>query len=130
MKKIVSISLIILAIAVVGFIGVNLLNKPQPQVNTQNQQENVNQNQQTETKKITLAEISTHNTASDCWQIINGKVYNATEILKIHKNATQLVLPLCGKDVTTAFTTRNGFGPHPEKAFEKVSSYYLGDFQQ
>lgn len=133
MKKIVLAILAIILVGVIGFIGLNAFNSPKNTSKDVQVQQNSDQNVNVEVKttnKITLAEVEKHNTASDCWQIINGKVYNATEIAKTHKNSAELIFPLCGKDSTTAFTTRNGFGPHPDKATEKLSSFYLGDLQQ
>ena len=47
----------------------------------------------------------------------------------MHPAGPAVIISLCGKDATTAFATRNGKGPHPQKANDILSSYYMGDIK-
>jgi cytochrome b involved in lipid metabolism len=53
---------------------------------------------------ITAAEVAQHNTAADCWSVIDGNVYNLTTYLPIHKGGAGVLTAICGKDGTLAFT--------------------------
>ena len=65
---------------------------------------------------VTTAELAKHNTLTDCWVSVSGKVYDVTKIIPTHKNGEQLVGSHCGGDATIAFTTRGGKGPHPAES--------------
>lgn len=75
---------------------------------------------------FTLADISSHNTASDCWTIISGKVYDLTDYINGHPGGPG-ILGACGIDGTTLFQTRNGNGPHPASAAKTLEKYYIGE---
>lgn len=77
---------------------------------------------------FSLEEVSKHSTSGDCWMTVSGKVYNMTDFVNSGKHK----IPLdswCGKDATTEFNTRpQGPGtPHPQKAVDQISSFYVGD---
>ena len=40
---------------------------------------------QAATKSYTLAEVKAHNSSSNCWSAVNGKVYNLTKWVKKHR---------------------------------------------
>ena len=93
--------------------------------------------QQTEETKetaayiFTLKEISQHNSADDCWLLINGKVYNVTGFINSHPGG-EAIIEGCGKDATELFETRPmGSGtPHSQRARSWVEDYYIGDLDQ
>jgi len=58
----------------------------------------------------TLAEISTHNNASDCYAAINGSVYNLTSFVGNHPGG-QAILKICGTDGSAVFSAQHGGGP-------------------
>jgi cytochrome b involved in lipid metabolism len=76
----------------------------------------------------TLAQVSAHSAASDCWLVIHGAVYDVTAFIPEHigKDA---ILQGCGKDATTLFEERPmGSGtPHSERARGLLQQYYIGD---
>ena len=82
------------------------------------------------TKSYMLTDVATHAVATDCWLIINGKVYNVTDFINGHPGG-QAILEGCGKDATSLFETRPmGSGtPHSSKANEKLSDFYIGDLK-
>eukprot|EP00298_Acanthocystis_sp_HF-20_P004855 c15170_g1_i1.p1 GENE.c15170_g1_i1~~c15170_g1_i1.p1 ORF type:complete len:514 (+),score=207.93 c15170_g1_i1:47-1543(+) len=54
-------------------------------------------------QKISFSELSKHNTRTDCWVAINGKVYNLTSFLDEHPAGAEIILKQAGKDGTQAF---------------------------
>jgi len=67
-------------------------------------------------KSFTLNEVSKHNTESDCWIILFGKVYNITKFIKIHPGQFFPVY-IAGKDATDMFKTI-----HSHRAKQLLSS--------
>jgi acyl-lipid Delta6-acetylenase / acyl-lipid (9-3)-desaturase len=80
-----------------------------------------------EKKHITTAELRQHNTPSDLWISIQGKVYDVTGWLKDHPGGDLPLLNLAGQDVTDAFVAY-----HPAAAWSFLDRYYvahLSDYQ-
>lgn len=121
MKNLVTISLIIFMVVVVGILGATVFTK---QSNTNNVQmgatNNINQ------PGITLAQVASHNSEGDCWVIVNGNVYNVTNLIPMHSGGAETIIPYCGKDGSLAFNTKNGNGPHSQRAQNMMSGYYVG----
>lgn len=59
-------------------------------------------------KTYTLAEVASHNSASNCWMAISQNVYNVSSYTRIHPGG-QRILEGCGTDATTLF---NSIGQH------------------
>ncbi|KAJ4722973.1 Cytochrome b5 [Melia azedarach] len=74
-------------------------------------------------KVFTLAEVSEHNNAKDCWLIINGKVYDVTKFLEDHPGGDEVMLSATGKDATDDFEDIG----HSLSAREMVDQYYVGE---
>jgi cytochrome b involved in lipid metabolism len=66
-----------------------------------------------------LDEVIQHNTAEDCWMVIDGKVYDVTRIIASHPEDKAL-LENCGKDATELYETRSK---------DSLPTYYLADLQ-
>ncbi|PIY96991.1 MAG: hypothetical protein COY66_01875 [Candidatus Kerfeldbacteria bacterium CG_4_10_14_0_8_um_filter_42_10] len=79
---------------------------------------------------LTEAKIAQHSTREDCWLIIENKVYDVTNYLKLHPGGQDIVLPYCGKDATQAFNTKAGQGSHSQSALEQLGALYLGNLNQ
>jgi cytochrome b involved in lipid metabolism len=100
-----------------------------PAIGTVNNPQN---NQISDVSGITLnlQEIAKHNLSSDCWMIINGKVYDLTGFLRPHPGGASTIIPYCGKDGTAGFDTKNGGAPHSSYADSLLNSFYLGNLGQ
>ena len=77
------------------------------------------------TKVLTAAEIAKHNQVSDCWLIINSKVYNVTNYFPEHPGGTSIIKPYCGQEATQAFVTKNKGKPHSQYANDLLAAYYI-----
>merc|ERR1712039_939114 len=64
------------------------------------------------------AEVAGHNTEGDCWNIINGRVYNLTQYLSSgqHPGGKAILLEWAGKDVSEEFNA-----VHPPNALNELS---------
>ncbi len=79
------------------------------------------------TIQLTMEELALHNTASDCWLLIDGKIYDVTEYIPFHPGGQNDIINECGTDATVAFNTQGGEGSHSQGAHNKLSEYLLGD---
>jgi nitrate reductase (NAD(P)H) len=71
----------------------------------------------------TLSEVAKHNTAIDCWLIINSKVYNTTDYLNSHPGGAQTIIPYCGTDATAAY---DAVMKHGVKASAELATIIIG----
>lgn len=106
MKK---ISLAVLTISSVFLMGCSSTPKvntvpetpsTEAEMQTEIQTESTTENPQS---TYTLAEVGQHNSASDCWLVISGSVYNVTDFIPNHPGGEEIVKG-CGKDATSLFT--------------------------
>lgn len=72
---------------------------------------------------FTLAEVSTRNTASECWVAISGNVYDLTRWIAQHPGGSGAITQLCGTDGTQAFTSRHGGQSNPTST---LAGYLIG----
>lgn len=86
---------------------------------------------------LTVSEVAKHATASDCWTIVNGSVYDITSYVPRHPGGDEILLA-CGTDGTTLFTKREtstgqtvGSGtPHSSTAQNQLSALKIGTVSQ
>jgi cytochrome b involved in lipid metabolism len=52
---------------------------------------------------ITPEQVASHNKESDCWVILNGKVYDVTAFLPDHPGGKKAILAYAGKDASEEF---------------------------
>jgi cytochrome b involved in lipid metabolism len=75
----------------------------------------------------TLAQVQAANSATKCWTIVNGYVYDVTTYVNQHPGGSAAILSLCGKDGTLAYTGKHAGQPKPEAT---LKSFMLGLLQQ
>jgi cytochrome b involved in lipid metabolism len=80
---------------------------------------------------LDLVLVSKHNSPSDCWSVVNGKVYNLTPAISSHPGGPNEVIKFCGQDATVAFNTKDGRGkPHSASANAMLDPYFIGTLGQ
>lgn len=72
----------------------------------------------------TLVIIAKHNSQSDCWQVIDDKVYDMTKYIPQHPGGRNKIISWCGKDATKIFDLQ-----HQPKTKKILPQYYIGDLQ-
>ena len=81
-------------------------------------------------KTLSSDEVAKHNSASDCWMIVNGKVYDLTSLISSHSGGSAAILKDCGKDGSVGFNTKDTGRSHSTNAKNILDSMYLGDLNQ
>jgi cytochrome b involved in lipid metabolism len=86
---------------------------------------------------LNMAEIGKHNNQSDCWMLINGKVYDITSFFGSHPGGNGTMISSCGRDATDAYMTKDpnasssgNRSAHSSRAVRMLADYYVGDFNQ
>jgi cytochrome b involved in lipid metabolism len=86
---------------------------------------------------LNMEEINKHNNPSDCWMLINGKVYNITSYFGSHPGGNSTMAATCGEDATAEYATKNpsstsssGGQSHSSGATSMLANYYIGDLNQ
>jgi cytochrome b involved in lipid metabolism len=86
---------------------------------------------------LNMEEIAKHNKQSDCWILINDKVYNITSYFGSHPGGNSKMTATCGIDATNAYMTQNpkakssgARSAHSSSAFSLLDQYYIGDLNQ
>lgn len=97
MKKIIILILVIVVALSVMFVYSNW----KAEKDLQDFANSANPNSTT-TKTYTVAEVSVHNTKSNCWLMINGEVIDVTAFVDKHPGG-DVILQGCGKDATSMF---------------------------
>ncbi|KAL4574338.1 hypothetical protein LXL04_021167 [Taraxacum kok-saghyz] len=75
------------------------------------------------TKLFTMQEASEHNSAGDCWVVIDGKVYDVSTYLDEHPGGDDVLLQVTGKDATDEFEDAG----HSKTARELMESFCIGE---
>lgn len=83
-------------------------------------------------KKITLKDVTKHNTEKDCWMVIHDKVYDITKFIPDHPGGDTITLG-CGEDATYYFENRpmgDMNFPHSQDARDMLKQFYVGDLKK
>jgi cytochrome b involved in lipid metabolism len=62
---------------------------------------------------ITVAEVLKHNTATDCWSVVNGNVYDLTSYVSTHAGGEAVIKAICGKDGSKSFSGQHAGATKP-----------------
>ena len=86
---------------------------------------------------LNMAEISKHNSSSDCWMLISGKVYDITNFFGSHPGGNRVMAQTCGTNATDAYLTKDpnaksasGGRNHSSNARSMLTDYYIGNLNQ
>uniref|UniRef100_A0A7C8YHY0 Cytochrome b5 heme-binding domain-containing protein n=1 Tax=Opuntia streptacantha TaxID=393608 RepID=A0A7C8YHY0_OPUST len=75
-------------------------------------------------RRYTKAEISLHNSRTDCWIIIKDKVYDVTSYVEEHPGG-DAILTHAGDDSTEGF-----YGPqHGTRVFDIIEDFCIGELE-
>ena len=72
---------------------------------------------------ISMAEVQKHNSATDCWSVINGQVYDLTSYVGSHPGGASLIKAICGMDGTSSFVGQHGSASQPN---DVLAAFVLG----
>jgi cytochrome b involved in lipid metabolism len=78
-------------------------------------------------QRYTLAQVQAHAIESDCWLIIDEKVYDVTGFIMDHPGGANRIIPYCGQDASTAFATQGGIGFHSAVAKQLLQKLEIGE---
>lgn len=74
-------------------------------------------------KTYSSTQVAAHNSASSCWGVVSGTVYDLTSYVSSHPGGASAIKALCGKDATAAFTGQHGGQSSPTNV---LASFTLG----
>jgi cytochrome b involved in lipid metabolism len=72
---------------------------------------------------LTMEQVKKNNTASRCWSVINGNVYNLTNWISSHPGGSGAITRLCGIDGTRGFSNQHRGDTQAES---RLSGFLLG----
>lgn len=76
--------------------------------------------------KYTMEQVSKHNTPTDCWSVVNGGVYNFTDLISVHPGGPYPIVSACGIDGTSKFLNEHGGQEMPAQELAKLK---IGELQ-
>ena len=75
------------------------------------------------TAGYTMTQVKTNKSATKCWSVINGNVYDLTAWINSHPGGSGSIISVCGIDGTQDFLAMHRNQSKPES---RLSSYLLG----
>ncbi len=75
------------------------------------------------TKPITFKAVKKHNSANDCWAVVNRKVYNLTGWISRHPGGSSRIIAMCGKNASKAFNAQHAGQGSPNS---NLAEYQIG----
>ena len=82
------------------------------------------------TSTLMSSSVAKHNTISDCWIIVTGKVYDISGYASSHPGGTRNISNYCGKESTNTYDTKGGRGGgHSTNAHQELDQFFLGNLQ-
>ncbi len=74
----------------------------------------------------TMANVRTHASATSCWTVINGNVYDLTAWISRHPGGKSAITGLCGRDGTASFESEH---EGDSKAESRLAGFLLGPLE-
>lgn len=71
----------------------------------------------------TMVKVAQHNSASSCWAVVNGNVYDLTKWIDQHPGGQAVILAMCGTDSSDAF---NGQHAGARRPANELAGFLLG----
>ena len=71
----------------------------------------------------TMDDVKAHGTATDCWSVVDGTVYNFTSWEGQHPGGSQVIVGMCGTDGTAAYKGQHASQKKPASA---LAPYAIG----
>ena len=88
-------------------------------------------NTETGLKLFTREEVSKHNNESDCYMIMDKKVYNITSYIDHHPAPRKVLTKLCGQEATNDYNTKGKLEEkHSKKANLEREKYLIGTIKE
>ena len=75
----------------------------------------------------TMTQVRANNSASNCWSVIDGSVYDLTKWINSHPGGSGAIVGLCGTDGSSSFSSKHGNQSRPAA---QLSSYRLGPLEK
>jgi len=75
------------------------------------------------TIKYTMDLVRQNNSATSCWSVISGNVYDLTKWINSHPGGSSAIRSLCGVDGTTSYRSQHANQARPE---QRLESFLLG----
>ncbi len=73
------------------------------------------------TPVLTIEEVARHSSETDCWVVVEDRVYNVTVLIAEHPGGREAIIKYCGTNATDVF-----FREHTERDYEILQKYYVG----
>ena len=71
-----------------------------------------------------MAEVKKHASASSCWSVVDGEVFDLTKWIDRHPGGARRILDMCGQDGSAAYHGEHGNSGRTEPA--SSNGYPLG----
>ncbi len=75
---------------------------------------------ETTTQTFTMSEVASHSSASDCYTVIEGSVYDLSNFVGKHPGGEEAIMSICGKDGTAAFSSQHGDDRRPNNTLSSL----------
>lgn len=76
--------------------------------------------------RLTMAEVSMHNSAASCYSVVSDKVYDLTTWIGKHPGGAEAIKRICGVDGTAGFSGKHGGQSQPEST---LTQYFIGNLE-
>lgn len=70
---------------------------------------------------FTTSEVAMHNSATDCYLIVNNNVYDVSSYINMHPGGRRAITSRCGKEVTGIFASI-----HSNRAWDLLKNFKVG----